>query len=119
MKRMRTADQTILTGRMLEVSRLATVGEMMSGVAHELNQPLTAITNFAQACVRLLDLPQPDIAEVTEALQEISAQALRAGTIIRRIRELARHDNAERCHCNPVQVVTDIRDMILSESRSS
>ena len=113
-----STDQSVLTGRMLEVSRLATVGEMMSGVAHELNQPLTAITSFSQACIRLLTLPEPDIAEVTEALREISEQALRAGTIIRRIRELARHDNTERCHCDPLRVLLDIREMILSESRS-
>ncbi|MGH8261139.1 MAG: histidine kinase dimerization/phospho-acceptor domain-containing protein, partial [Steroidobacteraceae bacterium] len=39
----------VLHGRMLQVSRLATIGEMAAGVAHELNQPLTAIANYAQA----------------------------------------------------------------------
>ena len=108
-----------LTGRMLEVSRLATVGEIMSGVAHELNQPLTAIANFAQACIRLLAIPQADIAEVNDALHEISAQALRAGEIIRRIRELARPDLDARSHCDPAAIVEELRELILAELRGA
>jgi len=71
------------------VSRLATVGEMASGIAHELNQPLAAIANYAHACDRLLGRPDADLAEVQGALKEIAAQAVRAGDIIRRLRSLA------------------------------
>ena len=48
-----------LHGRLLNVSRMATIGEMAAGVAHELKQPLTAIANYAHACARLLSRPQP------------------------------------------------------------
>ncbi|HWW19360.1 MAG TPA: PAS domain S-box protein, partial [Steroidobacteraceae bacterium] len=65
--------------RMLHVARLATMGEMVSGIAHELNQPLAAIANFAQACTRILASPDADLVDVKEALRQISAQALRAG----------------------------------------
>src|SRR5579859_4616926 len=79
-----------LQDRLLNVSRLATVGEMSSGIAHELNQPLCAMANYAQACDRLLTLPNPDLAEIRESLQQITSQALRAGAVIQRLRTLAR-----------------------------
>src|SRR6185437_10708438 len=83
-----------LQDRLTHVSRLATVGEMSAGIAHELNQPLTAVANYAQACDRLLALPDPDLDEIRGALRQITAQAVRAGDIIRRLRALARNDLA-------------------------
>lgn len=77
--------------RITQVSRLATLGEMASGIAHELNQPLAAIANFAQAGTRLLSLPEPDLQDISEALRQIAEQALRAGDIVHRFRSLARH----------------------------
>lgn len=85
-----------LKERLTHVSRLATVGEMSAGIAHELNQPLTAVANYAQACDRLLGMPDPDIEEVRGALRQITAQAVRAGDIIRRLRALARNDVMKR-----------------------
>jgi two-component system, LuxR family, sensor kinase FixL len=85
-----------LQERLTHVSRLATVGEMSSGIAHELNQPLTAVANYAQACDRLLGMPDPDIDEIREALRQITMQAVRAGDIIRRLRTLARNDVMKR-----------------------
>ena len=82
--------------RMNSVSRLATMGEMAAGISHELNQPLAAIANYAQACVRLLRMPAPDMPEISGALEQISAQALRAGEIIRRIRSLVRNEDVRR-----------------------
>ena len=57
----------------MHVSRLATIGEMSAGVAHELNQPLTAIATYAQACIRLLDRGEPSLADVRDAMQQIAA----------------------------------------------
>jgi two-component system, LuxR family, sensor kinase FixL len=96
-----------LQDRLLNVSRLATVGEMSSGIAHELNQPLCAVANYAQACDRLLALPNPDIAEIRASLQAITSQALRAGDVIRRLRRVARTHE-------PHQEVTDI-NVLLAE----
>jgi len=91
--------------RAMHVSRLATMGEMAAGIAHELNQPLAAITNFAQASHRLLGVALPDIEEVREALRQIAAQAIRAGEIIRRLRNLVRDRATER-------ELTDVNELI-------
>ncbi len=78
--------------RLTRVARLATMGELASGMAHEINQPLTAITTYARACERYLAMPQPDLAEVREAVREIGVEGLRAGTVIGRLRNLVRTD---------------------------
>jgi two-component system, LuxR family, sensor kinase FixL len=72
------------------------IREMSAGIGHELNQPLTAIANYAQACDRLLGMEDPDVAEVREALKHITAQAVRAGDIIRDLRALACNDCLKR-----------------------
>lgn len=106
-----------LHGRMLHVSRLATIGEMAAGVAHELNQPLTAIANYAQACVRLLAKPGADTAELSQALQEIAAQAVRAGDIIRRLRTLARNDAIQSVSTDLNSVVSEIETLLQTDAR--
>lgn len=77
-----------LQERLTHVSRMATMGEMAAGIAHELNQPLSAIATYARACERFLRMPEPDLAETLSSLSEISLEALRAGEIIRRLRQL-------------------------------
>ena len=73
--------------RLAHVARLSTMGEMAAGLAHEINQPLAAITTYAQACQRMLDKGEaPDAVDIREALVEIGRQALRAGEVIRRLR---------------------------------
>lgn len=71
-----------------QVSRLSAMGELASGIAHELNQPLTAICSYARAAKRFLKGGAPE-AEVRaiEYMDKAAAQALRAGEIIRRLRE--------------------------------
>jgi two-component system sensor kinase FixL len=71
-------------------TRLSLLGEMMAGLAHELNQPLSAISNFAQTCVRLIEDDHPLRARLTPHLDQISDQALRTAEIIRRMRFFAR-----------------------------
>jgi C4-dicarboxylate-specific signal transduction histidine kinase len=96
-----------LLGRMLNVSRMATIGEIAAGIAHEINQPLTAITNYSQACERLLAQSQAQLDQDTlrMALSAITYQAVRASQIIGRLRTLARHHEMRR-------TPTDVNDMI-------
>ena len=71
---------------LVHVTRLSNMGEMATGIAHELNQPLSAIVNFANGCARRLRLDIGGKDELLQALGQISAQAGRAGEIIKRLR---------------------------------
>ncbi len=74
--------------KLSHVARLHTMGEMASGIAHELNQPLTAISNYCQAAIQLLDGVEDAPPQVNSALKLAVAQAGRAGEIIKRLRAL-------------------------------
>ena len=83
---------------LLHVSRLSAAGEMASALAHELNQPLTAIASSVRAALRLLQ-DQPGIVlppRVAEAMERASAQSLRAGQIVRRLREFVMKGEVDR-----------------------
>ncbi len=81
---------------LVHVSRLTSMGEMASALAHELNQPLSAIANYVKGSVRLLDAEVPDRAVIRKALSDAGEQALRAGQIIRRLRDFVSKGEAER-----------------------
>jgi PAS domain S-box-containing protein len=73
------------------VSRMATMGEMASGLAHELNQPLCAIVNYTEACLEMLG-DKSATAEVRRAMVEVAKQSERAGEVIRRLRGRRGHE---------------------------
>ncbi|MGD8208086.1 MAG: ATP-binding protein, partial [Thiohalocapsa sp.] len=75
--------------------RLSTLGEMASGIAHELNQPLTAISTNARACVRLLESGRADTESCSRVMTKIADQAERAGEVIRHIRRFVRKEQPE------------------------
>ncbi|MET0026765.1 MAG: PhnD/SsuA/transferrin family substrate-binding protein [Candidatus Thiodiazotropha sp.] len=77
------------------VSRLSTLGEMASGIAHELNQPLTAISTNAQASIRILESDSSNTGVCVDVMERIADQADRAGEIIRQLRRLARKEPLE------------------------
>jgi two-component system sensor kinase FixL len=105
-----------LHGRLLNVSRMATIGEMAAGVAHELNQPLTAIANYAHACERLLSRPQTDPADLSEALRQITVQTSRAADILRRLRALARSQRAEHAPASINALVIELRELLQTDA---
>ena len=98
------------------VARVTTLGEMAASIAHELNQPLAAIANYAQACERLLARPGADLEEVRGALREIASQAVRAGDIIRRLRGLAGPHRGPRQPTDLNTLVTELSDLVKSDT---
>ncbi len=95
--------------RLQRTSRLITMGEMASTLAHELNQPLAAIANYAAGCVNRLQSGEYRQEDILTAMQKASAQAERAGRIIRRVREFVKKSEPRR---HPVQLAGIVDDAI-------
>lgn len=91
------------------VSRLATMGEFAAAVAHEINQPLTAIGNFARLARRAAGETPPDTAAAASAAGEAIAQVDRAGAVVRRLRDLIR---LGRLRTQPVAVATLVSESL-------
>ncbi|MEM6710285.1 MAG: PAS domain S-box protein [Pseudomonadota bacterium] len=91
--------------RLARVSRLSTMGEMTASIAHEINQPLTAIAMYAQACTRMLQQASPDRDKLISALDKLNKQTLRAGAVIERIQQFVRNESSEKS-------IVDINDMV-------
>ncbi len=77
------------------VARLNTMGEMAAGIAHEINQPLTAIATNAHACVRMLEGSQDQRERVADVIERIATQAERAGEIITKLRQFVRKEQPD------------------------
>lgn len=95
-----------LQDELVHVARLSEMGQMASALAHELNQPLAAISNYLQAGVRLIDSPA-NIGRVREVLRKASEQANRAGDIIRRLRQFIEKGESERTAENLAKTVEE------------
>ncbi|HZP09618.1 PAS domain S-box protein [Methyloceanibacter sp.] len=86
-----------LQTELARLSRLTAMGEMASTLAHEINQPLSAVSNYLQGCVRLLkSVDHPNADKIRDALAETTKQTLRAGHIIRQLREFVARGETER-----------------------
>jgi two-component system, LuxR family, sensor kinase FixL len=90
------------------LGRVALMGEMAASLAHELNQPLTAIVSNAGAGQRFLDQGEVDIQELHELMSDIVSDGERAGEIIRGIREMVKKGKATHGPVDMNQVVTDV-----------
>ncbi|QDV35735.1 ATP-binding protein [Tautonia plasticadhaerens] len=104
-----------LLERFSHVSRTNVIGEMATGLAHELNQPLGAIANYAEGCLVALERPRPAIGEVRAALDRILAMTLRAGEIIRRIRRFVSRQGPAVERVEPNALVAEVADLLRGE----
>jgi PAS domain S-box-containing protein len=96
------------------VSRLTTMGELTASIAHEVNQPLTAVINNGSACLRLLANRnlEPDV--LRRALEEIVADGTRASAVLARIRAFIKKEQAEK---NPLDINEVIQEVLVLASR--
>lgn len=85
-----------LNAELSHAARLSTVGEMVSGITHELHQPLAVISNYASACKRCVQKQSLDTDRLIDSLQAISDEALRAGEIMRSIRDVLKKKDPQR-----------------------
>lgn len=85
-----------LQSELVHISRLTAMGEMASALAHELNQPLSAMANYLKGSSRLLAAEPVPRERLQDAIQKAGEQALRAGDIIRRLRDFVARGEAER-----------------------
>jgi two-component system sensor kinase FixL len=85
-----------LQSELVHISRLTALGEMASALAHELNQPLAAISNYVAGSRQLLARAEPPVEKARAALDKAGEQALRAGQIIRRLRDFVARGETER-----------------------
>jgi two-component system, LuxR family, sensor kinase FixL len=97
-----------LQSELLHVSRLSAMGQMASTLAHELNQPLSAIANYVKASYRMLDaINDPRKGRIQETMAKASVQTIRAGEIIRRLRDFLEKRQTTRTWENLNKVVEE------------
>jgi two-component system sensor kinase FixL len=103
-----------LQSELIHMSRFTALGEMASTLAHELNQPLTAVASYLQGARRLLDQDPPQgLPMVRDAVDRAAQQALRAGQIIRRLREFVARGEAEPKIENLTKLIEDASALAL------
>lgn len=98
------------------VSRVATMGELAASIAHELNQPLSAIYANAQASLHVLRASPPDMEEAIDALGDITADARRAGDVIASVRSLLQRGEAHEQPVDVLAIIGDVIELLRSES---
>jgi two-component system, LuxR family, sensor histidine kinase DctS len=98
-------------------ARLVTVGEMASTIAHELNQPLSAIASYTTGCLNLLERGAPPHGDLEEALRRTALQAQRAGRIIRRVHDFVRKSEPSRSAVRMNAVVEEAVGFAEGEAR--
>jgi PAS domain S-box-containing protein len=104
--------------KLQQTARLVTMGEMASSLAHELNQPLTAIANYSMgSAARIQSHPGLLASDLLETMHKTAKQAERAGEVIRRIREFVKRSEPKREPCEPGEIVEDALALALLDAK--
>jgi two-component system sensor kinase FixL len=114
----RRAEAEILRQRdeLSHITRVVTMGELAASIAHEINQPLAAILNNAQAALRFLDAQAPDLDEVRDALKDIIGDDRRAGNVIKELRTLTKKEEPHREPLDMARTIEDVLGILKSDS---
>ena len=103
--------------RLAHISRVNMLGELATGIAHEINQPLTAVSTYTQASRRMVETGAIDRDELIDVLGRISDEAVRAGEMIHRLKALVRKRPSEREVCDVNELVADVMRLADIEAR--
>ncbi len=106
-----------LRQRLTHLTRVSILGEMASSIAHEVNQPLTAVATYTQACRRVVEAGMTDSSELLDILQRISDEALRAGDIIHHLKDLVRGRETNRVESNINELIRDVERLASVDAR--
>ena len=118
LERARTERELLrLRDEMTYLSRVNTMGELAASLAHELNQPLTAILSNSEAIQAMLQNGDPDIAEITEAIGDIIHDDLRAGETIRRLRSMFRREELKKDVLDLGDVVSEVGRLVQHDAQ--
>src|SRR5262245_50166861 len=98
------------------VTRVTTMGELAASIAHEVNQPLSAIVNNGSACLRWLNGAEPDLDEAREAARRVVRDGNRAGEVITRIRALLRKTDTEKARLDISQTIQEVVRLTRNEA---
>jgi len=104
---------------LVHVSRLASMGDMASVLAHEVNQPLTAIISLSGACVRLMESGKASEKLIFDSLQKILRQGERAGEVVRRMRSFVRKSELSFVPTSLNQIIDDVTWLMEHEIREN
>ena len=101
------ADRESQSKNLMHVARLTTMGEMSATLSHELAQPISAIGNYANSALHLLQNPNLDNSSLKTILSEIVEQSERTVQILRHVRKFTKHKELSKQHCILDEIVTD------------
>ncbi|MBN1237116.1 MAG: PAS domain S-box protein [Gammaproteobacteria bacterium] len=108
-----------LEERLAHVGRFSLMGEMAAGIAHEINQPLSAITTYAQAAARLIATDRHDKEALAEACAAIAKQAQRASQVIENLRNFIRKHDVEHRRIDMNRTIKDVLPLIDVDARTA
>ncbi len=126
LQRRQKAEQKLLASRdqIAHLDRLNSMGEMVSTITHEINQPLTAIASYAQSATRRIDNARPDQQEelqlwLATTLKKISEQALRSGKVLQRIRNFVKLRAMEMQYLDVGTLIREVTDLVETTANSN
>ena len=99
------------------VARLSTMGEMATGIAHELNQPLTAIASYSHVVKHMLDRPTTERQELNDTLDKLERQAVRAGEIVWRLRDFTKKSISNHVRTDLKELIRDVGRLVEPDIR--
>ena len=107
-----------MESQLQRTARLATLGELAAGLAHELSQPLFAIGNYAQACMNVAAAHSPDVAQIQRWTAAIARAAATSNDVLRRMREFARTGDSQRTPAAVRQLIDDAALLVRYEAQA-